>query len=87
MEFSRLPKYAQRVRETQEFCDALDDVVSGEGIVGSLVDRNLFHKNELTLLFARPANGLWAPEHAMRIWTLILTEFWLRLFLDSGGEP
>lgn len=86
LEFTRLPKYAQRVRETLVFCDAIDAAAREINLASSLGDRGLFLKNELNALMRRPADGLWAPEHAMRIWTLILTEYWARIFLDRGGE-
>lgn len=84
--FARLPKYAQRVRETRGFCDALDAIARDDEVVRSLIDRNLFAARDLALLLARPANGIWSPEHAMRVWTLILTEYWFQIFLDSDGE-
>jgi len=84
-EFARLPKYAQRVRETREFCDALDSIARDRDVVKSLVQRNLFGEKDLTQLLERPRNGIWPPEHAMRVWTLILTDYWLRIFLDRGG--
>lgn len=80
--FARLPKYAQRVRETGEFCDALEAVVTTDDIVVSLKQRNVFEPEGIRLLMQRPANDIWPPEHAMRIWTLILTEYWFRQFLD-----
>ena len=84
-EFARLPKYAQRVRETRNFCDALDTIARDDDIARCLTERGLFRAADLEALMAKPKNGVWPPEHAMRIWTLILTEYWLRIFLDRGG--
>jgi asparagine synthase (glutamine-hydrolysing) len=82
-EFLRLPKYAQRVRETSDFCDCLEGVVHTDDITESLVHRGIFMKKEIAQLLRRPSKACWPPEHAMRIWTMILTEYWFRAFIDA----
>jgi asparagine synthase (glutamine-hydrolysing) len=85
-EFANRPKYAQRVRETQPFCAALaaiaDRLLSPEQVQA----RGLFEADDVARLLPRRADGTWAPEHAMRIWTLVLTELWARAFVDGDGS-
>ena len=85
-EMANRPKYAQRVREGRPFCDAL------AGIAGRLLSpeqvraRGFFEPVDVAQLLPRRADGTWAPEHAMRIWTLVLTELWARAFIDGDGS-
>jgi asparagine synthase (glutamine-hydrolysing) len=85
-ELANRPKYAQRVREGRPFCDAL------AGVAGRLLSpeqvraRGFFEPADVAKLLPRREDGTWAPEHAMRIWTLVLTELWARAFIDGDGS-
>ncbi len=86
-EFAQRPKYPQRMQESLAFCDALAALAKQQLTDGPWVDRGWFDMQEIDKLLNRPKGGVWPPEHAMRIWTLVLTELWAKLFLDQPGTP
>jgi len=86
-EFASRPKYPQRIRETTAFCDALE-VLSRRWLDDGAVTLQYYDPGSVSSLLKRPSSGLWKPEHAMRIWTLVGAEIWARTFLiGDGGEP
>ena len=85
-ELATRPKYAQRIRESAEFCDVLEDIAQDALNPAIVQSRGIFSPAEVSKLMKRPADGRWPPEHAMRIWTLVLTELWMQIFLDGNGE-
>jgi hypothetical protein len=87
-ELAALPKHPQRIRETAPFCDALEQLADRWLTPGAIARRGLLDAGTVRRLLNRPAGGVWAPEHAMRIWTLIGTEIWAATFIDGdGGAP
>jgi len=88
-ELAARPKFPQRIRETRHFCDALDAAARPLLAPERIEARGLFDPTEVARLVRRPKDGVWPPEHAMRIWTLALCELWAQLFLDApaGTEP
>jgi asparagine synthase (glutamine-hydrolysing) len=85
VELARRPKFAQRITETPAFCDALEQVATPLLAPDAVRERGLLESGDVERLMQRPAGGAWPPEHAMRIWTMALTELWARIFLDDGG--
>ena len=91
-EMASRPKRPQRMTESPEVCAALNDL-AGEYLSRDAVRRRgWFDADEVESLVRRPASGCWRPEHAMRIWTLVLSEIWAGLYLDGqvdrlGKEP
>jgi asparagine synthase (glutamine-hydrolysing) len=85
-ELANRPKYAQRVRETRPFCEALAAIAGRLLSPEQVRARSFFVPEDVALLLPRRADGTWAPEHAMRIWTLVLTELWARAFVDGDGS-
>jgi asparagine synthase (glutamine-hydrolysing) len=85
-ELANRPKYAQRVRETRPFCEALASIAGRLLGPEQVRARGFFEPEDVALLLPRRADGTWAPEHAMRIWTLVLTELWARAFVDGDGS-
>ena len=87
-ELAALPKHPQRIRETAPFCDALEQLADRWLTPDAVARRGLLDAGTVRRLLNRPAGGIWAPEHAMRIWTLIGTEIWAATFIDGdGGAP
>jgi asparagine synthase (glutamine-hydrolysing) len=80
------PKYAQRVRESRAFCEALAAVAGRLLSPEQVRERGLFEPADVAQLLPRRQDGTWAPEHAMRVWTLVLTELWARAFVDGDGS-
>ncbi len=79
------PKFPQRIQESRAFCDALADIAGSLLAPGRVRSRGWFDPQDVSRLLVRPPAGLWSPEHAMRLWTLVLVEIWARLFIDQGG--
>jgi asparagine synthase (glutamine-hydrolysing) len=80
------PKFPQRVRETRAFCDALAAIANRLLQPEQVRARGLFEPADVARLLPRRPDGTWTPEHAMRIWTLALTELWARAFVDGDGS-
>ena len=85
-ELANRPKYAQRVRETSGFCLALGAIADRLLAPERVRARGFFEPADVARLLPRRADGTWAAEHAMRIWTLVLTELWARAFVDGDGS-
>jgi len=85
-EFVERPKYPQRIRETRGFCETLRTIAEHLDVVTALPRRGGFNKQRISQLLHEPTTKPWAPEHAMRVWTLILTEIWFRTFVDEDGS-
>jgi len=85
-ELANRPKYPQRMRETAAFCDVLEEIGQSLLAPDRVKARGLFDPSDVAGLLRRPIRGCWSPEHTMRIWTLILTELWAQIFVDSSGE-
>jgi asparagine synthase (glutamine-hydrolysing) len=85
-ELVRLPKHAQRVRETVRFCDALEELTRRWLSPESYVRSELVEEDTVRGLLVRPHGGLWPPEHAMRLWTLVGVEIWAKSFLHGDGS-
>ena len=85
--FARRPKHPQRIREDQRFCDVLASIASPLLTPDRIRMRGIFDPQELQRLLNRPSGKPWPPEHAMRVWTAVLTEIWAETFLDGNGLP
>jgi asparagine synthase (glutamine-hydrolysing) len=88
-DFAERPKHPQRMRESRRFCDALAELAGRFLEPGRVEARGLLEATDVARLLRRPESGVWPPEHAMRIWTLLVTELWAQLFLDAEvvGPP
>jgi len=83
-EMASRPKRPQRMTESREVCDVLSRLAEDRLSRDSVRSRGWFDADEVGSLLRRPASGCWRPEHAMRIWTLLLSEVWASLYLDGG---
>jgi asparagine synthase (glutamine-hydrolysing) len=86
-EFRQIPKFPQRMRYDQAFADILDAV--GRPLLmghGGLAGRGIFEESSLRRLFRAPGQEAYRDEAAMRIWTAMNTELWLRAFTDRRRE-
>jgi asparagine synthase (glutamine-hydrolysing) len=82
-EFVNRPKHPQRIQEDLNFCDSLFSIASSLFNKESVNRRGIFYWDEIDRLMHRKKGIPWKPEHAMRIWTLILTELWFKTFIDK----
>lgn len=60
-----------------------DELLSPAGVNA----RELFDPEYIARLRRRPAGKPYSQERAYRLWSLLLTEMWARLYLDRRGAP
>ena len=53
----------------------------------ALIERGLFDPDYIARLRDRPADQPYSQERVYRLWSLILTEMWSRMYLDARGAP
>jgi asparagine synthase (glutamine-hydrolysing) len=53
----------------------------------AVVDRGLFDPAYIESLRSRPTDKPYSQERVYRLWSLILTEMWSRMYLDNRGAP
>ena len=83
--FLKVPKRPQRMRYDLAFAQRVDQL-AGELLASDEVRRRgLFEPGSIECLFSRGPNRPYTPEAAMRIWTAMLTELWVQLFVDRRG--
>jgi asparagine synthase (glutamine-hydrolysing) len=84
-EFLAVPKRTQKMYCDFDFAMALDAAARDVLSLDQVASRGLFDPDTIAALFHRPPGRAYAPEAAMRIWTVLLTEHWARLFVDGRG--
>jgi asparagine synthase (glutamine-hydrolysing) len=53
----------------------------------ALAERGLFDPSYVAALRRRPAGKPYSQERGYRLWSLLLTEMWSRMYLDQRGSP
>jgi asparagine synthase (glutamine-hydrolysing) len=53
----------------------------------TVVERGLFDPEYISRLRSRPAGKPYSQERVYRLWSLLLTEMWSRMYLDARGAP
>lgn len=84
-DFCRLSKFPMRMRYDLAFAAILDEI--GRDVLlrnGGATDRGLFDETALQRLFRSSSRTSYRDEAAMRIWTAVTTEIWLRTFVDKS---
>jgi asparagine synthase (glutamine-hydrolysing) len=67
---------------------AVLDQLADELLAPSMVaDRGLFEPAYVAALKRRPAGKPYSQERVYRLWSLLLTEMWSRMYLDQRGAP
>lgn len=79
-EFRSRPKHPQRIKEDRAFCDQLETVARSLLTHDLVTAKGLYSWDEIRRLLDRRGSRPWRAEHAMRIWTLVLSEERDRLF-------
>lgn len=82
-EFRSRPKHPQRIKEDRAFCDQLEAVARTLLTQDLVTAKGIYDWNEIRRLLERSGNHPWNAEHAMRIWTLVLTEERGKLFSNK----
>jgi asparagine synthase (glutamine-hydrolysing) len=73
-------KHDQALSET---LDGMADDLLGPSVVA---DRGLFDPGYVARARLRPRSGVYPTEQLYRLWSLLMTELWLRLFIDARGD-
>jgi len=84
-EVLNIPKFPMRMKYDVAFADALDWLAEDALAPERLRQRGLFEAADIARLRRRKSGQAYGAEGAMRLWTVIATEIWARLFLDQGG--
>ena len=80
-------KTLQKLKHDLEFSEVLDRLVETYLSPADVAARGLFDRDYVGKLTRRPAGRAYPTEQAYRIWSIVLTEIWARLFLDRRGRP
>jgi len=74
-----------RLRHDRALCDVLDRLADDLLAPQVVRSRQLFDPAEVDRARRRPSSGIYGTDQFYRLWTLLLTELWARLFLDGRG--
>jgi asparagine synthase (glutamine-hydrolysing) len=74
-----------RLRHDRAFCDVLERLADDLLPPQAVRSRGLFDPVDVDRARRRPGSGIYGTDQFYRLWTLLLTESWARLFLDGRG--
>jgi asparagine synthase (glutamine-hydrolysing) len=81
-------KSFNRLKHDTRMSELLDRLADDLLAPAALAGRGFFDPAYVARLRRRPAGRPYSQERAYRLWSLLLTEYWARLFLDQrGGAP
>jgi asparagine synthase (glutamine-hydrolysing) len=78
-------KSFNRLKHDLELCDVLDAMADELLSPGAVAARGLFEPSYIGALRKRHAGEPYGRERIYRLWSLLLTELWSRLYLDRRG--
>jgi asparagine synthase (glutamine-hydrolysing) len=78
-------KVMPRLRHDRALCDVLDRLADDLLAPQVVKSRGLFDPAQVDRARRRPSSGIYGTDQFYRLWTLLLTELWARLFLDGRG--
>ena len=80
-------KSFNRMKHDLALCEVLDNMADELLSCRAVVERGLFDPSYVAALRQRPAGRPYGRERIYRLWSLLLTELWSRLYLDRRGAP
>jgi asparagine synthase (glutamine-hydrolysing) len=80
-------KSFNRLKHDLHFSSVLDQLADQLLSTSAVADRGLFEPSYVVQLRRRPAGKPYSQERAYRLWSLLLTEMWSRMYLDRRGAP
>jgi asparagine synthase (glutamine-hydrolysing) len=83
---ARRGKSLQRLRHDDVFAEVLDRLADLMLQPHQVRERGLFEPSYIERVRRRPPGRPYPSEQAYRLWSLILTEIWARIFLDARGS-
>lgn len=84
-ELLNVPKGIARMRQDRSFAETLEKLAECYVGDGEIQRRGWFREEEIAGIRRRLRRSKYLPEAAMRLWTVILTEIWARIYLDNRG--
>ena len=80
-------KSFNRLKHDLHLSAVLDEMAERLLSRAALIERGLFDPDYIARLRDRPADQPYSQERVYRLWSLILTEMWSRMYLDARGAP
>jgi asparagine synthase (glutamine-hydrolysing) len=80
-------KSFNRLKHDLHLSAVLDRLADGLLSPSEVSNRGLFKPAYVSALRARPADRPYSQERVYRLWSLLLTEMWSRMYLDGRGAP
>jgi asparagine synthase (glutamine-hydrolysing) len=80
-------KSFNRLKHDLQFSAILDRLADELLSPAAVGERGLFQPSYVSALRRRPAEKPYSQERAYRLWSLLLSEIWSRLYLDGRGAP
>ncbi|HEY8196546.1 MAG TPA: hypothetical protein VIG04_06190, partial [Gemmatimonadales bacterium] len=80
-------KSFNRLRHDAQLSEVLDRLADELLSPSAVADRGLFDPSYVSALRRRGAGRAYSRGRAYRLWSLLLTEIWSRLYLDGRGAP
>jgi asparagine synthase (glutamine-hydrolysing) len=80
-------KTLQRLRHDAELADVLDELAEKYLSPADVSARGLFEPDDVARVRRRRPGRAYSEAQAHRLWTLLVSELWCRLFLDARGAP
>jgi asparagine synthase (glutamine-hydrolysing) len=80
-------KSFNRLKHDLHLSAVLDRIAEELLSAKAVTERGLFEPAYVDGLRRRPANQPYSQERAYRLWSVLLTEMWSRMYLDQRGSP
>jgi asparagine synthase (glutamine-hydrolysing) len=80
-------KTLQRLRHDEQLADVLDELAARWLAPADVAARGLFEPDDVARVRRRRSGRAYSEAQAHRLWTLLVSELWCRLFLDARGAP
>jgi asparagine synthase (glutamine-hydrolysing) len=80
-------KSFNRLKHNLQLSAVLDGMADDLLAPGTVRERGLFEPSYIAALRARRGDKPYSQERGYRLWSLLLTEMWSRMYLDARGAP
>jgi asparagine synthase (glutamine-hydrolysing) len=80
-------KSFNRLKHDLQLSEVLDQMADELLQPGAIIERGLFEPSYVQSLRRRPPNRPYSQERGYRLWSLLLSEMWSRMYLDRRGAP
>jgi asparagine synthetase B (glutamine-hydrolysing) len=80
-------KSFNRLKHDLQLSEVLDGMADDLLSPAAIAQRGLFDVSYVSKLRRKPATRPYSRERSYRLWSLLLTEMWSRMYLDQRGAP